>query len=125
MFKKLFGSSEPKEEKILPWQALTDSSQLETIVEKSKTKTQVVFKHSTRCGISSMVMKQFVSAYDLDLNVDLYYLDLLSYRSVSDEVGYKFQVMHQSPQLLVIKNGIVVTHASHGAINDVDLGRYA
>ncbi|WP_179377308.1 bacillithiol system redox-active protein YtxJ [Winogradskyella wichelsiae] len=125
MFKKLFGSSEPKEEKILPWQALTDSSQLETIVEKSKTKTQVVFKHSTRCGISSMVMKQFVSAYDLDLNVDLYYLDLLSYRSVSDEVGYKFQVMHQSPQLLVIKNGIVVTHASHGAINDVDLGSYA
>ena len=125
MFKKLFGSSEPKEEKILPWQALTDSSQLETIVENSKTKTQVVFKHSTRCGISSMVMKQFVSAYDLDLNVDLYYLDLLSYRSVSDEVGYKFQVMHQSPQLLVIKNGIVVTHASHGAINDVDLGRYA
>ncbi|NRR92593.1 bacillithiol system redox-active protein YtxJ [Winogradskyella undariae] len=125
MFKKLFGSSEPKEEKILPWQALTDISQLDTIAEKSKSKTQVIFKHSTRCGISSMVMKQFVSDYNLDINIDLHYLDLLSYRNVSDEIGYKFQVMHQSPQLIIIKNGVVVSHTSHGAINEVDLERYA
>ncbi|MBU2927228.1 bacillithiol system redox-active protein YtxJ [Winogradskyella psychrotolerans] len=124
MFKKLFGSSEPKEEKILPWQPLSDVSQLTTIEEKSKTKTQIIFKHSTRCGISSMVMKQFVSAYDLELNADLYYLDLLSYRDVSNEVGHKFQVMHQSPQLLVIKNGVVVTHASHGEINEIDLVQF-
>ncbi|WP_299103241.1 bacillithiol system redox-active protein YtxJ [uncultured Winogradskyella sp.] len=124
MFKKLFGSSEPKEEKILPWQALTDVSQLDSIVKLSATKTQLIFKHSTRCGISSMVMKQFVSAYDVENNVDLYYLDLLSYRDVSNEVGYKFQVMHQSPQLLVIKNGVVVAHASHGGINEVELERY-
>lgn len=124
MFKKLFGSSEPKEakvEKVLPWQPLSDVSQLDIIAEKSKTKTQLVFKHSTRCGISSMVMKQFVSAYDVDNNADLYYLDLLSYRDVSNEVGYKFQVMHQSPQLLIIKNGVVVAHASHGAINEMNL----
>ena len=84
MFKKLFGSSEPKErkeEKILPWQPLNDVSQLDTIIEKSKTKTQLVFKHSTRCGISSMVMKQFVSAYDVESNADLYYLDSLSLSS--------------------------------------------
>lgn len=126
MFKKLFGSSEPKEakvEKVLPWQPLSDVSQLDLIAEKSKGKTQVIFKHSTRCGISSMVMKQFVSAYDVDNNADLYYLDLLSYRDVSNEVGYKFQVMHQSPQLLVIKNGVVVAHASHGGINEINLAQ--
>ncbi|WP_179019935.1 bacillithiol system redox-active protein YtxJ [Winogradskyella forsetii] len=128
MFNKLFGSSEPKkpkEEKILPWQPLKEVSQLDNISEKSKSKTQLIFKHSTRCGISSMVMKQFVSAYDLDSNADLYYLDLLSYRDVSNEVGYKFQVMHQSPQLLVIKNGVVVAHASHGEINEIDLRKYS
>ena len=124
MFKKLFGSSEPKEEKVLPWQSLSDVSQLALIAEKSKTKAQLIFKHSTRCGISRMVMNQFVSAYDEDTNADLYYLDLLSYRDVSNEVGYKFQVLHQSPQLLVIKNGVVVAHGSHGAINDIDLNRY-
>lgn len=124
LFKNIFGTSEPKEDKVLPWQALTDVSQLDEIEERSKTKTQVIFKHSTRCGISSMVMNQFVSMYDLELNLDLYYLDLLSYRNVSNEAGYKFQVMHESPQLLVIKNRIAVAHASHGAINEVDLTRF-
>jgi len=125
MFKKLFGgSSEPKEEKVLPWINMNSLSQLNEIEGKSKTKTQVIFKHSTRCGISRMVMNQFVEAYDVDANLDLYYLDLLSYRNVSNEVGYQFQVMHESPQLLVIKNGVTVAHASHGGINDMDLKNY-
>ncbi|WP_298897092.1 bacillithiol system redox-active protein YtxJ [uncultured Psychroserpens sp.] len=123
--KSIFGSSEPKEEKVLPWQALTNVAQLAEIAQRSQAKTQVIFKHSTRCGISSMVMNQFVSAYNVDANLDLYYLDLLSYREVSNEVGYKFQVIHQSPQLLIIKNGTTVAHASHGAINDLDLERFA
>jgi bacillithiol system protein YtxJ len=126
LIKKLFGgNSEPKEEKVLPWIALNDLKQLEVIAKKSATKTQVVFKHSTRCGISRMVMNQFVDAYDLEHNnLDLYYLDLLNYREVSNEVGYKFQVMHQSPQLLVIRNGSAVAHASHGGINEIDLSRF-
>lgn len=124
MFKKLFGSKEPKEEKLLPWISLNTVEQLNDIEENSKTKTQLIFKHSTRCGISRMVMNQFVSDYDVDLNADLYYLDLLNHRDVSNKVGYKFQVLHESPQLLVIKNGVVVAHDSHGGINDLDLGRF-
>ena len=69
-------------------------------------------------------MKQFVSAYELDANLDLYYLDLLSYRDVSNETGYKFQVIHQSPQLLVIKNGNAIAHASHGGISELDLEKF-
>ncbi len=120
----LGGSKEPKEEKILPWKPLTTVDQLDIISEISKEKTQIVFKHSTRCGISRMVMNQFVSAYDLDLNADLYYLDLLNYRDVSNETGYKFQIMHESPQLIVVKNGEAVAHASHGAINELDLMKF-
>ncbi|NRA94277.1 MAG: bacillithiol system redox-active protein YtxJ [Psychroserpens sp.] len=124
-FKKLFNTDqERKEEKVLPWQNLVDIKQLDTIEEKSKTKTQLIFKHSTRCGISRMVLNQFVDMYDLNTNADLYYLDLLNFRDVSNEVGYKFQVMHQSPQLLVIRNEATVAHASHGAINDLDLERF-
>jgi len=122
---KLFGgNSEPKEEKLLPWIGLTTVTQLQAISDKSKTKTQVIFKHSTRCGISKMVMNQFVDHYDVDVSIDLYYLDLLNFREVSNEVGYKFQVLHQSPQLIVIKNGIAVAHASHGAINEIDLSKF-
>lgn len=123
LLKKLFGdSAQPKEEKVLPWIPLTEVGQLDAINDKSVSKTQVIFKHSARCGISRMVMNQFIETYNLDANnLDLYYLDLLSYRQVSNEVGYKFQVMHESPQILVIRNKTVVAHASHGAINEVDL----
>ena len=69
-------------------------------------------------------MNQFVNMYDIEANLDLYYLDLLSHRDVSNEIGFKFQVMHQSPQLLIIKNGTTVAHASHGGINDIDLNRF-
>ena len=125
LINKLFGGSEEKkEEKILPWINLEHTKSLDVIAEKSKTKTQLIFKHSTRCGISRMALNQFVAQYNLDLNADLYYLDLLNFRDVSNEVGYKFQVMHQSPQLLIIKNGVAVAHASHGAINDINLEQY-
>lgn len=118
LFNKIFGgSTEQKEEKVLHWIFLTSESQLEEIARKSFENPQVIFKHSTRCSISSVSMNKFVKNYNVPKeNADLYYLDLLNYRSVSDEVGYKFQVMHQSPQVLVIKNGKAVYDASHYAI---------
>ncbi len=127
LINKLFGGlNEPKEEKVLPWIPLSDLQQLKFIKNKSKVKTQVIFKHSTRCGISKMVMNQFIANYELtEKDLDLYYLDLLNHREISNEVGYTFQVIHESPQLLVVKNGVVVSHASHGAINEMDLNRFA
>ena len=117
---KIFNSNTtPKEEKVLPWIPLTSIDQLSDIEQ-----TQAIFKHSTRCGISRMVMNQFVDSYNIDANIDLYYLDLLNYREVSNETGYKFQVLHESPQLLIIKNGVVLAHASHGAINEFDLSKF-
>ncbi len=72
-----------------------------------------------------MVLNMFKGNYDFsEAQMDLYYLDLHAYREVSNEAGYKFQVMHQSPQLLVIKNGTTVAHASHGAIANLDLLSY-
>ncbi len=115
---KLFGSTvNEKEEKVLPWIFLTSEQQLEEIIKKSYEKPQIIFKHSTRCSISSISMNKFVRNYAVpEEDADLYYLDLLNYRSVSDEVGYKFQVLHQSPQVLVIKDGEAVYNASHYAI---------
>lgn len=115
---KLFGSStEQKEEKVLPWIFLTSVDQLKDIERKSFEKVQVIFKHSTRCSISSISMNKFVKNYDIaPEDADLYYLDLLNYRDVSNEVGYKFQVLHQSPQVVVIKKGAAIYDASHYAI---------
>ncbi|MDO6491499.1 MAG: bacillithiol system redox-active protein YtxJ [Cellulophaga sp.] len=127
LFKGIFGSKDEnkKEEKQLPWIPLTTVAQLQEIEEKSKTKTQIIFKHSTTCGISRMVIKMFRDTYNFtEEQADLYYLDLLQYREVSNETGYKFQVIHQSPQLLVIKNGVAVANASHGSISELDFEKY-
>ncbi len=125
LFNNLFGNNnntEKKEVKGLPWISLTSVDQLDEIASKSNDKLQLIFKDSTTCGISRMVKNTLNGSYDLTVEeADLYYLDLLSYREVSNETGYKFQVMHQSPQLLVIKNGEVIAHASHGDINNLEL----
>ena len=127
----LFGSKSTseekveKEKKIIPWHRLNSLEQLKAIAEESKTKPVAIFKHSTRCGISRMVLNQFESSYNIDdSQLKLYFLDLLSNRDISDEVGFTFQVMHQSPQLIVIKNGSTVHHASHHNINAHDLERF-
>lgn len=128
LFNKLFSTSPSsdgsQQEDTTPWINLTTIEELDEIAERSKTKTQFIFKHSTRCGISRMVISQFKKGYQLsESEADLYYLDLLNYRSISAEIAEKFQVMHESPQLLVIKNGVVVAHDSHSGINRLELAK--
>ncbi|NHF59281.1 bacillithiol system redox-active protein YtxJ [Flavobacteriaceae bacterium TP-CH-4] len=128
VFDSLFGGKGEKEKtakKVVPWIPLTSLDQLSEIGQKSSSKTQLIFKHSNTCGISRMVMNLFGGNYRFTNDqIDLYYLDIHAYREVSNEIGHHFQVVHQSPQLLVIRNGTVVAHASHGAITEVDLERY-
>lgn len=123
LFGNVFGKKEEKEKATpkVPWISLESLEQLEEIAEKSKTRTQIIFKHSTTCGISRMVLNMFTGSYDLGDENDIYFLDLHAHRGVSNAVESKFQVRHQSPQLLVIKNGEASFHTSHGAIADTDL----
>ena len=99
------------------WLALTDKAQLQDIIKISIAKPVLIFKHSTRCGISRMVLKNFESDYDIpETEIDMYFLDLLEYRILSNDISEKFKVAHQSPQVLVIKKGEVIYHDSHDSI---------
>lgn len=121
----LSGSTEPKDTKVLPWIPLTNTEQLHKIELKSKEKPQLIFKYSTRCGISRIVMNEFEKAYKFsEQEFDLYYLDLIAFRPVSNAIAQRFNVVHESPQILVIKNGVVVVHASHSAISHLDLNAF-
>jgi len=116
LLNKLFGSSNNPDsiEKQIPWNKLTSVSQIVTIVEESMQKPIIIFKHSTRCGTSRMVLRQFEKHFALDEDrVRLYFLDLIAFREVSNEIAIQFQVLHQSPQLIVLKNGNTVHHSSH------------
>ena len=96
------------------WIPLVESGELKEIVEISNEKLVVIFKHSTRCGISSGVLSRFEKATDSNLeSVAFYFLDLIKYRNISNQIAKEFNVYHQSPQAIFLKNGVVVQHESH------------
>ncbi|MFY7899929.1 MAG: bacillithiol system redox-active protein YtxJ [Chitinophagaceae bacterium] len=97
------------------WISLNSQEQLSAIKQQSFNKPQVIFKHSTRCSISSMALSRLERA-EVPQNADFYFLDLIAFRSVSDAVAEEFQVHHESPQVIVIKNGECVYDESHYAI---------
>jgi len=107
------------------WLKLVNESQLEEIQNNSfspKIKGVVLFKHSTRCSISSMALSRFERGWTLDQETaPAYYLDLLNYRPISHLIADKFAVEHESPQILVIKDGKCIYHASHSDINIADI----
>jgi len=107
------------------WLDLNQVDQLDAIIEDSKTKPVVLFKHSTRCSISSMAKNHFEQGHNnIKDPVDVYLLDLLSYRNISNEIASRFGVEHQSPQMILIKDGTVQLHSSHNSIKAEDINNY-
>ena len=126
LFNKIFGDSEHKDtrESSVKWKLLSELDQLDAIEQTSHTTPVVIFKHSTRCNISRMALKQFENHYSISQeDAEPYFLDLLEYRPVSNAVADKFNVVHQSPQLLLINNGVCVYTASHSDIDAEDLAK--
>lgn len=127
IFKNIFGSNEeskPKSNLKLNWNQLQDLGQLNEIIILSEEKPVVIFKHSTTCSISRMVFKTFENEYNLNNNQEIYYLDLLNHRDVSNEIANKFAVIHQSPQIIVIKNGVAIYNASHENIHAEEIEKF-
>jgi len=108
-----------------PGIAIESKVHLEALIADSFKRPQLIFKHSTRCSISRFVLADFTAhfTYSSDEFV-AHYLDLLNYREISNEIADHFEVVHQSPQLLVVKNGKVVAHASHEGINELQLSEF-
>ncbi|HIP37335.1 MAG TPA: bacillithiol system redox-active protein YtxJ [Crocinitomix sp.] len=100
------------------WVELTTPEQLNKIVEESKTKPVLIYKHSTRCSVSIMAKSHLDTSWDLPSEqLKCYYLDLLKHRDVSNQIAEMFGVIHQSPQVLIIKNGKCIYNASHDSIH--------
>ena len=103
------------------WLVLEDYSQIQKAL--LQTEPFLVFKHSTRCSISSMVKSRFERAFDCK-TIELFYLDLLRFRSLSNQLERDFKIKHESPQVMLIKGGSCIYHASHNAIDtDVIKGK--
>jgi bacillithiol system protein YtxJ len=98
------------------WIPLNDETQLDEILAASNNIPQVIFKHSTRCSISSMA-KNRLDRKNAPDGINFYLLDLIKYRSISNRIAEIFNVSHQSPQVLVVQNGKCIFNESHSGID--------
>ncbi len=122
MFFKSKGSDASDHDQFIPFVSIDTLNEIET---KSNSKPVLIFKHSTRCGISSMVWRRFKSKVkEYKDQLDCYYLDLLTFRDISNEIASRYDIVHQSPQLIVIKNGVAVANASHYDILEINIRRF-
>ena len=99
------------------WNMLEKVEDLDKVDESSKSKPALIFKHSTRCSISSMMLSKFERNYQPDANFDVYFLDLIANRDVSNAIESRYNVRHESPQSILIKDGQVIHHTSHMGIS--------
>ncbi len=100
------------------WLELTEIESLDNIVQDSVNQSIIIYKHSNRCHICARVKNRIESQWvELNSEIPVYYLDLLKYRNISDRIAGLFNVEHQSPQLLLIKNGVCIYNESHGSIS--------
>jgi bacillithiol system protein YtxJ len=108
----------------MQWIHLNDETQLNEIVQKSSEKPQVIFKHSTRCSISSVALNRLQKA-GFPQQIDFYYLDLITHRNISNKIAELFKVQHESPQVLLIKEGKCIYDESHLSISMDELEEQA
>jgi bacillithiol system protein YtxJ len=97
------------------WTTITKLDDIEEIKNISKTKFSIIFKHSTGCGSSKMALSRFQKSWkdEETTNIQPYFLDLLAYRDISNKIAEEFGVKHESPQLLLIKDGKCIYNAAH------------
>ena len=118
---KLFGNDEPKSSTPAEntfWNYIESEEDLKAATEKSFEKKVVIFKHSTSCYISKMVLKSFEKEVgNSDKDVAYYFLDLIKYRPISNQIAANLGVTHQSPQMIVLVDGKAVENASHQSIS--------
>lgn len=105
---------------MMNWIALEFEAQLATIKDLSFKKPQLIFKHSTRCSVSVMAKNRLDREPEQAL-IDSYYLDLLNHRDISNKIADTFGVMHESPQVLLIKNGECTYEESHSGISMAEI----
>jgi len=101
------------------WNKLESKDTLVKVIEESKERPILIFKHSTRCSISSMALNRLERSWNQDEVGELkpYYLDLIAHRDVSNAIAEKLGIFHQSPQVIILKDGSPVYDNSHMGID--------
>ncbi|RNA62407.1 bacillithiol system redox-active protein YtxJ [Chryseobacterium nematophagum] len=117
-FNKIFSNNERDSTQNKIWKIIESEDDLKNAIDQSFHHKIALFKHSTSCFISKMVLKNFERDFEsIEVDTDMYFLDLKAHRSISNKIAEEFEIRHESPQLLVLENGKVINNASHEDIS--------
>jgi monothiol bacilliredoxin len=86
---------------------LSDRDSLEKLLTVSKERPVLVFKHSNSCGISSAAYREMEKLENVNL------LEVQTASELSRELAMITGVRHETPQVIVLKDGKAVWNASH------------
>ena len=116
-----FSGNKEEEKAKVNWNALESIEKLDELINDKSDNAHLLFKHSTRCGISSMAKNKFEREWNAESKINLWYLDLLNHRDISAAIAEKLNVIHQSPQAILIQNGKVLYQDTHSEIEASDI----
>lgn len=127
IFNNLFkGESKEENNNSISWHELKSVDALQEAIKASNEKPVLLFKHSTRCSISSSALSRLERKWNNnETSASAYYLDLISFREVSNHIAQELNVNHQSPQMIILKNGKAIFNSSHMDINFDDVKTHA
>lgn len=123
LWKKLKNSKEKNRNIENRWKSIGSLSHLQEILHHSVQQPALIFKHSTRCPVSSRAYFELERATDalIKHQVDIYYVDVIADRQLSNDIARVLDVIHQSPQAIFIKNKEVVWDDSHSGVSQETL----
>ena len=126
LLKSLFRSGADDDNvNVINWSKIEIISDIDEIIDQSELNTIVIFKHSTRCGISNSVLRRFEKQTKPPMDqTNFYLLNVIQHRNISNEISQQLTIHHESPQLIIIKNREVIAHDSHYEILNMDLTGY-
>lgn len=117
----LAGLFSKKEKESINWSELSSLSDLDAMDAISNSKPIIVFKHSTRCMISSVILNKLERNHRAENELSFYFLDLIANRTISNEVEARYGIVHQSPQAIIISKGKAIYDTSHSGVVYQDL----
>lgn len=107
------------------WITINNEEEVQNIYKSDN--YAIIYKHSPRCMTSLMAYRQLKSDVNSvpDVQIPLYIVDVIKNRKESMAIASNFKVEHESPQILVVKNGQCLYDASHEAISLMETLEYA
>ncbi len=118
LFDTFFGKKSEAETKINnAWHPLSETDQLKEVLEQSVDQPQLIFKHSTKCGVSTVAKKNLEAVFEEIIpQADVHIVDVIKNREVSNEIASELNVQHESPQLIKVHQQDTSWDISHAKI---------